>query len=784
MGTLRQPCRELCLRGLRVSLAAHFALFVSFAASACDGEPEVAPSVEEERSPAPASFERSAPTEVSSAEPATVPCTGPTPIRISVEDEQALDEIIDAELLRGRIPGAVVVLGDADGVAFRRAYGDAARVPVTRPMREDAIFDLASVTKLVVAIAALRWMEENETGSEQALVDSVLPELAGRGIRLADLLGHTAGFAPANPLSEYGEDREDSIATLLQHAGGRGGSERRYSDVGYIALGAYLERATHQSLQEFLEEYLISPAGLHEMGYRSVRFGAGALAERLVPTEFAARRGAPPPMIHGIVNDPRSFRLEGMAGNAGLFSTADDLAALARKLLERGFLTERSRRLLSQWTTAETGKISQSGYTGTWIGIDLESARFAIVLTNRVHPNGEGRAQRLRARIRRAWAGMRLRPGNSSRSVYTGVDVLRCEGFLSLQGHRLAILTNGAARARDGMPTWRLLDRETQLVRIFTPEHGLSAGSEGEIPSEGRVISLFGQRRAPRAEDFEGVDRLLIDLPDVGVRFFTYASTALATLRVAAEHNVPVTVLDRPNPLGGQVRGPMLDPAMSSFVNYHPLPILHGFTLGELLHFLADANDLPRPEIVQVRGWHRAFRFSETGLRWVPPSPNLGTFGQVRLYPGIALLEASNLSVGRGTDDAFRVVGAPGVDSEALLTELAFPGVRFARARFRPRSGPYRGQRCQGVRMTLLSDDVDVVGLGLHLFAVFSQTQAMFEPRRSDRMLGRVGAAEALHNGEPVEIAAQREALEEFTRIRQSVLFPEYAEGSAAAGAR
>ena len=711
--------------------------------------------------------------------PEEPPQVYPPVIRLSVEDEAAFDAAVRDALDRGQVPGAVVLAGRRDGVVFRRAYGALSEVPRRRPMRVDALFDLASVTKLFTAVAALRLVDAGRLNLD-APVDPILPELAGRGVTARRLLTHTAGLRAVDPLTDYTADRAATIRRVLRGAPDAEPGRYHYSDLGYLALGELIARLAHKPYEQALRELVIDPLGL------DARFTPGP-TERVVPTERAPRRGDPAPIIHGEANDPRAWRLGGVAGHAGLFATADDLGRLAEALLgSRPLLSEASRALLAEplalrdrrgrpvrrslaadmtprptegWTSQAFG---HGGYTGTWMWIDPALDLYLVVLTSRVHPDGRGRAGPLRSALSRALTDAlpRLRPPAPS-AARLGIDLLRAARFAPLLGKRVALLTNDAARARDGARTWVLLRDApgVALRRIFTPEHGLGADREGRV-ADGELdgvelVSLFGRRRTPAPEKLADVDVVVVDLQDVGARFYTYGATLGRVLEVAAEVGVPVMVLDRPNPLGGSVAGPVLQPRWRSFVNHQPgWPILHGLTIGELARLLVAERSLPVDlRVMPLEGWRRRWRWPETGLRWVPPSPNLRTPAQVLLYPGVALLEGTNLSVGRGTQRPFEQLGAPWMEPEALIAavpEAAWQGVRLSPTRFRPRVGPYRGRWCRGVAIEVVdAERVRPVELGLALVAAMHAVHPRdWEPERVVRMLGDARVAEALARGD------------------------------------
>ena len=560
------------------------------------------------------------------------------PVRLALADEGAIDEAIEAAIAAQDLPGAVLRIGRRDGVVFERAYGMASIEPERRAMRPEMLFDLASVTKVITTIAVLRLYEQGAIHLDRS-VDRLLPELAGWGITPRHLLLHTAGFRPVNPLTDYDDDRNASLARTLRNAPERPPGSYTYSDLSFIALGTLLERTAGKSLADVFQEQVFDPVGAH------AKFNPGASSD-VVPTEYAARRGDPPPMIHGEANDPRAWRLGGIAGHAGLFARAEDLARIAEGLLKGELLRPETSRLMHTvvevarpngqrvrrglgvgmddrraegWSAQSFG---HGGYTGTWLWIDPERDLYVVLLAHRVHPNGEGRSGPIRSTLGRLINAASIRPPPED-VVRLGIDMLHAQGFEPLEGKRVAVLTNGAARARDGTPTWQLLQRHTDLRRIFTPEHGLGADREGAVgdAQEGQlqIVSLFGPQRTPQPEALADVDVVLVDLQDVGARFYTYGATMGRMMQAAAEADVAVWVLDRPNPLGGeQVVGPILQEAQRSFVNHQPgWPVQHGLTMGEMARLLKAERELDvQLDIIEMQGWSRSMRWDDTGLRW------------------------------------------------------------------------------------------------------------------------------------------------------------------------
>ncbi|HIE95171.1 MAG TPA: DUF1343 domain-containing protein [Acidobacteria bacterium] len=353
--------------------------------------------------------------------------------------------------------------------------------------------------------------------------------------------------------------------------------------------------------------------------------------------------------------------------------------------------------------------------------------------------------------------------------MWTGIDVLREEGFTRLSGSRVGLVTNQTGRARDGATTVDLLHDEpsVELVSLFSPEHGIQGRLDGPVsadrdPRTGLPIhSLYGDTRRPSASTLQGLDTIVIDLQDVGARFYTYATTMAYVLEAASEAGVRVMVLDRPNPIGGAVEGPALDESLLGFTGYFPSPVRHGLTLGELARLFNTERSIGADlEVVSVRGWRRGRWFDETGLPWVDPSPNLRNLHQALLYPGIGAIEGSNLSVGRGTDTPFEQIGAPWIDGVRLareLNELVLPGVRVYPVRFRPSSSRFAGEPCEGVFFVVTDrDQFRPVRFGLEVAAALLRLFGdRFELEAVVRLFGSASVVSRLRAGDATwEIAA------------------------------
>jgi uncharacterized protein YbbC (DUF1343 family) len=371
--------------------------------------------------------------------------------------------------------------------------------------------------------------------------------------------------------------------------------------------------------------------------------------------------------------------------------------------------------------------------------------------------------------------------------VQLGIDVLAAGGLAPLAGLRIGLLVNDASRDGSGRRTVQVLAsaQGVQLVALFSPEHGLGADRDGKIAS-GRdsetglpIHSLYGAQRRPADNMLAGLDAVVVDLQDVGVRFYTYATTMGYLMEVAARRRLKVFVLDRPNPIGAAgVRGPMLDPDLRSFTGYFPMPLQHGMTLGELATMfngeLQTGADLT---VIAMQGYRRDSWFDGTGLPWVNPSPNLRTVSAAVVYPGVALIEGTNVSVGRGTPVPFELVGAPWIDGPALAAYLerrGIAGVRFEPAVFTPNSDRYAGKRCQGIRIVLLDREaLDAPRLGMELAVALHRLHPkMFAVKDMLALLGSRPTLAAIEaDKDPAVIARRWQAgVEAFAAMRAKYL--------------
>jgi uncharacterized protein YbbC (DUF1343 family) len=330
--------------------------------------------------------------------------------------------------------------------------------------------------------------------------------------------------------------------------------------------------------------------------------------------------------------------------------------------------------------------------------------------------------------------------------VKIGNEVLIEKHLSLLKDKRVGLITNHTGRLSSGEFLLDVLkNKGVNVVALFGPEHGLRGSADaGEILPDMKdektgipIISLYGKTRKPTQENLENIDLLIYDIQDVGVRFYTYISTMGLCMEAAAEKGIPFIVVDRPNPLGGlKVDGPILDDSLKSFVGMYPIPVVYGLTCGELATMINEegwfsptAGSAQRKRcdltIIRMVGWKRSMTWDETGLTWIPPSPNIKTFEAALAYPATCLIEATNISEGRGTDKPFQLIGAPFMfDPQMKIVDrlptamngLNLKGLRFAPAAFTPTSSKFKGETCRGIFIDVTNWDlIQPVTVNLHL---------------------------------------------------------------------
>ena len=777
-----------------------------------------------------------------------------------------VDSVIQQAIADG-LPGAVLVVGHDGRVIYRKAYGNRALEPTREAMTLDTVFDLASLTKVIATTTAVMQLVEQGKVRMNDPVAKYLPEFSQNGkddITVRQLLTHYSGLEPDLDLKMPWEKKDTAYAMAFAETPAQTpGSSFVYSDINFIVLGALIERVSGETLDAYTARHIFAPLKMTRTRY----VPPATWRAKIAPTQYDENEH----MLRGVVHDPTARRMGGVAGHAGLFSTADDLARFAQVLLNGGdgILSAAA---VAKMTSPEqppaapvlrgfgwdidspfssnrgdllpVGSFGHTGFTGTSVWIDPTTQTYIILLTNAVHPRGKGNAIALRSKVAtEVAAALNLttsekdalraksitgyneaqsaarRMGTRNGSVRTGIDVLEAHGFDVLKvasaagvasagissttpdeasaapraesKKRIGLVTNQTGLDGNGQRTIDVLAQApgVSLEAIFSPEHGvtgtldtLHVGNTTDAATGIAVYSVYGgtdAARRPSLDVMKNLDAVVFDIQDAGERFFTYETTLGYFLEAAAKVGVELIVLDRPNPVTGSfVQGPVADAGKENFTNYWTVPPRHGMTMGELAKmFNAERNINAKLTVVPMEGWQRGDWFDATGLVWVNPSPNLRGVYAASLYPGVALIEYTNVSVGRGTDTPFELLGAPwmkGRELAAYLNARGIAGVRFVPVTFTPTAAVYSGQICSGVNIIATDrNGFDAPELGIELAAALHKLYSDdFKMERMQELLVNQTVYDALVAGQDPRRIAQdwQDGLEKFGRVREKYL--------------
>ncbi len=804
-------------------------------------------------------------------------------------DFSAVDHIVTDAIAQNQLPGAVLVVGHHGRVVYHRAYGNRAVDPAVEAMTEDTIFDMASLSKcLSTATAVMQLYEQGKLKFDDP-VAKYLPAFAVHGkdaITIRQLLTHYSGLKEDVVLTDVWQGKAEGIQRALESVPyGPPGATFRYSDINYITLGALVEALSGEPLDTYATKHIFQPLGMLHTSY----LPAAALIPHIAPTAHNDDL----PMTHdellrGVVHDPTTRRMGGVAGHAGVFSTAQDMGLYAQALLDRlagrpsSFpLNTETLRLMCEpeqpargrylrgfgWdidspysrprgTVFPVGSFGHTGFTGTSLWLDPRSDTYVVLLSNAVHPRGRPAISALRGKVATAAAqALQLylpapvstsmptpmptplptsgaagtgsvatppvatppaaTPPATGGSISSGIDVLQATQFQAIRTLasrkngpvHLGLLTNNTGVDARGRRTVDVLANDlpksvpgASLTILYSPEHGLAGAEdrEGIGNSTDRatglpVLSLYGAKpedRRPRLADLEKLDAIVIDLQDAGVRFYTYESVVGYFLEAAAKagSHPMVLVLDRPALISGVVsNGPVSDAGTERYINYMQEPTQHGLTLGEFARLVQQEKQLAVWLVVVPMGnYQRGLWYDDTGLPWVNPSPNLRTQQAATLYPGVAFLEFTNVSVGRGTDTPFEQIGAAWIATDADAQKLAdrlnarkLPGIDIAPTSFTPAPPyPFAGKPIHGLRFNVTDRErFDAAEFGLELLtALHAQYPAAFDLAKARGMLLQEATMAALAAGtDPHEIEASWEpALLQFRERRAAALLYGY----------
>lgn len=861
-----------------------------------------------------------------------LPLATPASVGMNAEQLNQIEQLVNADIADKKLPGAVVIVGHKGKIVYRKAFGNRSLVPTVEKMTVDTIFDVASLTKPVATATSIMILVEHGKLRLNDTIGKFIPDIddpEAKKVTIQQLLTHTSGYRPDFDLGEKWTGRDGMLAALKKEKlRAPPGTKFVYSDIGFIVLGEIVSRifedtkvghfqrhAFFDSFVDFTEDNLFDAVATSDTLFFSdkrARQSVEALLqrenrlERIAPTEnvrgqnsylgstFDGDSQIGDEILRGRVHDPTSFRMGGVAGHAGLFSTADDLARYCQMLLNGGIVPGRNptgtegaseknpkseiqnlkskstlptgrvsasgdRRILSAQTVAKMtapyvvsedgatrglgwdvntsfssnrgelfplGSFGHTGFTGTSIWIDRVSQTFVVFMSNRVHPDGKGDVTPLRAKVATVAASAvedtpieayrlaesiyssqvaaqipkfkaNVEAANRTNSairnpqsavVLNGIDILEKNNFKDLDGKRIGLVTNHTGRNFAGKPTIDVLfgAKNVKLVSLFAPEHGIRGELDISKIDDSKdektglpVYSLYGETRRPKAEHFKDLDAIVYDIQDIGARFYTYTATLRNVMEEAAKAKIPVYVLDRPNPINGvDVEGPLAEEEKLSFIAAHTIPVRYGLTIGELGQMMnAERRISADLRIIKMENWSRAMWFDETGQTWINPSPNMRSLTEATLYPGIGLLETTNVSVGRGTDTPFEVIGAPWLDGQKLakhLNERNLKGVRFVPVSFKPNASVFKNEDLGGVNIVITNRNVfESVRTGIEIACALRKLYPdKWEVDRYGRLLVNAGILEMVKRGESPDAieAAWQKSLKDFETRRAPYL--------------
>jgi uncharacterized protein YbbC (DUF1343 family)/CubicO group peptidase (beta-lactamase class C family) len=747
------------------------------------------------------------------------------------------DRTIEEAIQQGRLPGAVLLVGHDGKVIYRKAYGRRAVYPQSETMTVDTIFDCASLTKVIATTSSLMKLFEQGKFRTNDRVTDHFPEFQGgrSPITIRNLFTHFSGMRPDLTLTPPWSGYETGIhLAMIDKPTAPPGTNFVYSDINFILLGELVQKLSGEPLNVYARQNIFLPIGMKETQF----LPPAALIPRIAPTERTPKDGPP---LRGVVHDPTARYMGGVAGHAGLFSTADDLSRFAQMMLNGGTLD--GIRIVSPLTIAKftepqtptdqpilrglgwdvdspystnrgelfpIGSYGHTGFTGTSIWIDPSTKTYVILLANSVHPLSGQSLTALRSKVATivaasvgvaaqnviltgynetmAGAGVRREVDRNGKTK-TGLDVLEEQKFGVLAGKHAGLITNQSGVDREGRRNIDVMRAAgVDIVALFSPEHGFAGVEDrpgiedSKDPATGiRIFSLYGKTTRPTPEMLKGIDILVYDIQDAGVRFYTYETTMAYSMEAAAKAHIPFIVLDRPNPISGvRVEGPMLDQGNTSFVGYlRGEPVRHGMTMGELAKLFNGQNEIGASlTVVAMQDWNRGDWFDSTDLTWINPSPNLRSLKAETLYPGLCLLEwVKGMSVGRGTDAPFEQIGAAFINGRELAAYLDgrhIPGIRVYPTAFTPAESVSKGVRVEGVRFELLNREaLDATRLGIELLVALQKLYpGKIDFSGAKRLVGSDEVIAKIQAGDDPRSIVQsyQDAVAAFTKLRAPYL--------------
>jgi uncharacterized protein YbbC (DUF1343 family)/CubicO group peptidase (beta-lactamase class C family) len=762
----------------------------------------------------------------------STPLAQPNPERFA-----PLDAVLQNAVAKRLTPGVVCIVGHNGIPVYRKAWGYRSVTPTLEPMTVDTIFDMASLTKVIATTGSIMRMVQLGQIKLNDPVAKYMSDFAQNGkqdITIRQLLTHYSGLRADLDLRPAWSGLEEAYRRVnAEKLINPPGSTFLYSDINFIVLGELVQRVSGVPLNQYAETFIFAPLGMSTTRFLPPM----TYLSRTAPTLVNEKTGE---VLRAVVHDPTARAMGGVAGHAGLFSTADDTAKFAQALLNGGSPVW-SRAIVEKMTTPQqppnmtvvrglgwdidspyssnrgellpVGSFGHTGFAGTSLWIDPTTNSYIILLTNAVHLK-EGSVIALRTELATAVTSIlnlstpqeqkyklsRITGYNEAAAasrrivarngqVMTGIDQAEANDFeaLRLPGvskPRIGLLTNDTGIDTLGHRTIDVLARANglRLTVVFAAEGFGSATVPAKDSATGvPIYNVSGDsaKRRPPPEILSNLDEIVVDFQDAGTRFSGLAATLGYFLEAAAKAGKPIVVLDRPNPLNGAyVQGPVSDAGRETVSGYQPIAVRHGLTVAELAKLLnAEKNINAKLNVVPMKGWIRGDWFDSTGLLWANELPDVSGLQGALLYPAVSLLETTNVSIGKGTDSPYQMLGAPWVHAAELSSYLnarKIEGVRFVPVQFTPASGAYSGKPCGGVSVVIVDrETVDVGELGLELAAALHKVYTQqFEVAHVGDILANHAAFQALNSGEdPRRISDDwRDGLDQFMQVRTKYL--------------
>lgn len=640
--------------------------------------------------------------------------------------------------IQNSAPGAVAYVGRNDEVLFFDSVGKCAILPSEEDMKKDSIFDLASLTKVIATTTSVLLLYQQGKINLDDPVSNYISIPNFHKFSIKHLLTHSSGLIGYEEWYKENFSFEDILIKLSKtQLLFEPGTKHLYSDFGFMILAHIVELISGEHFDQFCKENIFSKLNMNTTFF----IVPEEYKNRCAPTEKCVWRKK---IIRGEVHDEHAYAMGGIAGHAGLFSTAEDLSRFCRGMMN-GYILEKD--IIEEMATCRVipnypwqvlgwktdpfwesiegqipfrSALGHTGFTGTCLWWDRKSGYYTILLSNSCHPSRKTRDNR---KLRKTfYNSIALLIAPEKINVHCGIDVLLRDDFKPIKNSSVALFTNTSARNITGIPTLDifLAEEKIKLKYIISAEHGLQLSEEAgksDIQKQWedkQVIDIYDKKtRIDWQRILKQIDWIVVDIQDIGSRYYTYIYSLSQLMKICNKYQKKMIILDRPNPLGGEiVEGFLPDKEYLGEVCWGNVPIRHGLTIGESALYLKKTNaELKSLElsVIKMDGWFYDLQYPNLDLQWFLPSPNIPSFESALCYVGTCLFEGTNISEGRGTQYPFQTIGAPWLNSVLILSSLSEEfkeGFNIKPCPFKPISIPgkatnpkYVNELCNGLHL-------------------------------------------------------------------------------------